>query len=111
MLLTLCAGKWHVGAKRAYDLFPGGLCSRLKTERRKRFDEHQRAALTEANAAVAAFSNKAKPPLGEADKKLKEELESRVKLLTDLADKYEDSGTNPEVGEENFQPYFWYGSL
>ncbi len=33
-----------------------------------------------------------KSPLGEADKKLKEELEGRVKLLTDLADKYEDLG-------------------
>lgn len=47
-------GKWRVGAKRAYDLFPGPLRSRIKGERKKRFAEEQRAALTAATKAAAA---------------------------------------------------------
>jgi len=43
-----------VGAKRAYDLFPGPLRSRIKGERKKRFAEEQRAALTVATKAAAA---------------------------------------------------------
>jgi hypothetical protein len=48
------AGIWHVGAKRTFELFPGGLEKRIKGERKKRFAEEQRAALTAATAAAAA---------------------------------------------------------
>ncbi len=37
-------GRWHVGVKPAYEMFPGGLVRRLKTKRRKVFAEAQRAA-------------------------------------------------------------------
>ena len=43
-----------MGAKRAFELFPGGLERRIKGERKKRFAEEQRAALTAATAAAAA---------------------------------------------------------
>lgn len=43
-----------MGAKRAFELFPGGLEKRIKGERKKRFAEEQRAALTAATAAAAA---------------------------------------------------------
>lgn len=46
-------GDWHVGAKRAFELFPGGLKRRIKEERKKRFAEAQRAALTAATGAAA----------------------------------------------------------
>ena len=46
------AGEWHVGFKRAFDLFPKGLQKRIVSERRKRLDEQQRDALTGATAAL-----------------------------------------------------------
>ena len=43
-----------MGAKRAFELFPGGLKARSKEERRRRWDTWQRGAVTVATAAVAA---------------------------------------------------------
>ena len=43
-----------MGAKRAFELFPGGLKARSKEERRKRWDRRQREAVTAATEAVAA---------------------------------------------------------
>lgn len=47
------AGKWHVGIKAAFELFPGPLKSRIKAERKKRFDEQHRAAVTAATSAAS----------------------------------------------------------
>ena len=92
------SGQWHVGAKPAFQLFPGGLKQRIKEERRRKFDEQQRIAVTEATAALAAFeSANGKAPNAPALIKQKEELEARVKLLEDLAGKYEDQGPMVEA--------------
>lgn len=48
------AGLWHVGAKRAFELFPGGLKKRSKQERKKRWEQKQREAVTACTAAVAS---------------------------------------------------------
>ena len=56
------AGKWHVGSKAAFDLFPGPLKHRIRAERKKRFDEQQRAALTAATAAAAQAPSVSPPP-------------------------------------------------
>ena len=58
------SGDWHVGAKRAFELFPGGLEKRIKGERKKRFAEEQRAALTAATAAAAAAPKVSSSPHG-----------------------------------------------
>lgn len=88
-------GEWRVGSKAAYELFPAGLKSRLQKERRKRWAEKQRGAVAEAVAASAAFA-RAHPPGGaaltEEQRKEREELEARVKLLAELDEKYEDLG-------------------
>jgi hypothetical protein len=86
-------GEWHVGTKRAYDLFPGELRSRTKGERRKRWDEKQRGAVTAAAAELARFEKEnpaaKQPPALDRQRK---ELRERLQLLRDLADKYEDLG-------------------
>lgn len=46
-------GKWHVGSKAAFDLFPNQLKERIRNERQKRFSEQQRVAHTAATAAAA----------------------------------------------------------
>ena len=52
----LLAGQWHVGFKRAFDLFPKGLRKRIVTERKKRIDQQQRIAVTKATADHAKLS-------------------------------------------------------
>jgi tripeptidyl-peptidase-2 len=94
------SGEWRVGAAPAFSLLPGGLKQRLKEERRKRFDEQQRAAVTEATAAVAAFEaahGRAPATATPAEIKQREELEMRVKLLEELSSKYEDQGPMVEA--------------
>lgn len=85
-----------MGAKAAYELFPGGLKQRLQKERKKQWAEKQRAAVADAVAAVVSQARQAKagPGLQPAEelKKQKEEVEARVKLLSELDEKYEDLG-------------------
>ncbi len=38
------SGEWHVGLKRAYELFPKSLVTRVKAERRKEWDKKHLAA-------------------------------------------------------------------
>jgi len=94
------SGEWRVGAAPAFFLLPGGLKHRLKAERRKRFDEHQRAAVTEATAALAAFEaahGRAPATASPAEIKKREELVARVTLLEELSSKYDDQGPMVEA--------------
>jgi hypothetical protein len=87
------AGKWRVGAKRLYQLIPRGLKARLEKERKKRFEAHQREAVTAATAAVAAFQRKHNSgSLSAAEEKEAKDLKDRVQTLKDLEDKWEDLG-------------------
>ena len=90
------SGNWRVGAKAAYELFPAGLKARTQEERKRRWDEHQRAAVTAATSAVAAFA-RAHPAAAAvaadpALKKEKEELDARVALLQEMSTTYDDVG-------------------
>ena len=46
-----------MGAKRAFELFPGGLKARSRAERKKRFSKLQRQAVTAAAAHAASASH------------------------------------------------------
>jgi tripeptidyl-peptidase II len=86
-------GQWHVGAKAAYDLFPAGLKKRTKEERKRRFEERQRVAITAATSALAAHERAhGRTPSDAAVKKDRTELEARLKLLEEMMGKYEDFG-------------------
>ncbi|KAG7670442.1 hypothetical protein Ndes2437A_g04966 [Nannochloris sp. 'desiccata'] len=94
------SGEWRVGATPAFSLLPGGLKHRLKEERRKRFDEQQRVAVTEATAALAAFEaahGRAPATATPAEIRERAELEARVKLLEELSSKYDDQGPMVEA--------------
>jgi tripeptidyl-peptidase II len=94
------SGEWRVGAAPAFSLLPGGLKHRLKEERRKRFDEQQRGAVTKATAALVAFEaahGRAPATATPAEIKQREELEARMKLLEELSSKYEDQGPMVEA--------------
>ena len=109
------SGKWHVGARPAYDLFPGPLKSRIKEERKKKFDKKQREAVTAATKALAAFESAQSektttitpptPPTTVA--KEKEELEARIKILEELSGAYEDKGPMVEAVVWNDGQTWW----
>ncbi len=86
------SGKYHVGVKRAYELFPGELCNRLKARRQKKlWDPQQREAVNAVERDLAAWdAANAKPD--ETKKKERDELETRLAQLGELQEKYEDPG-------------------
>ncbi|CAK0779170.1 hypothetical protein CVIRNUC_004710 [Coccomyxa viridis] len=86
------SGAWHIGAKRAFELFPKGLESRSKMERKKRWDALQRVSVTAAAAQASAFKDASGSGTSEADKKKKAELDLRLKLLTDMEEQLTDYG-------------------
>lgn len=86
--------QWHVGSKRVFELWPAGLVTRMKKERKKQVETLHRGLVTEASRALDEFGRK-NPLLKESDRELikeKEELEMRVTQLETLYKKYEDCG-------------------
>ena len=84
-------GKIHLGWKRAYDLYPGELVSRLKRERRKAWDRQQRATLNKLAANLAEW-DKAHPKPKAAERLEREELAERITQLKAAASKLSDPG-------------------
>ncbi|KAK7483877.1 hypothetical protein BaRGS_00024894 [Batillaria attramentaria] len=86
------SGKYHVGVKPAFDLYPKGLVDRMKKERREHmWDPTHRVALADATRKLEEFDSKSSSTLLE-DKLLREELQAQVDLLTSLDKKYSDCG-------------------
>ncbi|XP_024379679.1 tripeptidyl-peptidase 2 isoform X4 [Physcomitrium patens] len=91
-------GEWRVGSKLAFSLFTGTLINRLKGERKKKWDEKQREALTEALRQLTEFDKKHLKPTEPALKKAREDLQNRVDFIQKQSDvtifylSYEDNG-------------------
>jgi len=91
-------GKWHVGSKRLFELYPEGLRVRMKKERKKVIDECQSELVTKASLELSAF-NKENPTVSNQDqvlKRRKEELETRLELLGAMSKKLDDFGPSIE---------------
>ena len=96
---SCCSGKWHIGAKKAFELFPGGLKKRTLKERRKVWDrEHHGvvAAVTEGlatnNLGGVRSEKGASPEDAQQYKLLKGDWEARLELLEGINEKLEDQG-------------------
>ncbi|XP_033760966.1 tripeptidyl-peptidase 2-like [Pecten maximus] len=86
------SGKYHIGAKNLFDLYPKRLQDRVVKERREQsWDPPHRAALAEASRKLEEFDAKNSSPSQE-EKLVKEDLQARVDLLTSLDKKYHDCG-------------------
>lgn len=85
-------GEWHVGYKFVYELFTDDLVSRLKKERKKKWDEKIQEAIAEAVKQLDCFDKKHKRVDDISLKKAREDLENRVDILRKQVDSYDDKG-------------------
>ncbi|XP_058205932.1 tripeptidyl-peptidase 2 isoform X1 [Rhododendron vialii] len=86
------SGKWHVGCKLVYELFTDTLTSRLKKERKKKWDEKHQAAIAEAVKLLDEFDKKHVRVEDANLKRVREDLQNRVDFLRKQADSYDDKG-------------------
>ena len=88
-------GKFHVGLKRAFDLFPDGspfeLVPRMKRERRKECDRAQRASEALLRAEIDEWDEAHLQPSAD-DNQQRAELAARLEQLQAAAKNYEDPG-------------------
>ncbi|KAK9121596.1 hypothetical protein Syun_019213 [Stephania yunnanensis] len=86
------SGEWHVGCKLVYELFTDTLTSRLKKERKKKWDEKNQEAIAEALRHLNEFDQKHVKVEDTSLKRIHEDLKNRVDLLRKEADSYDDKG-------------------
>ena len=85
-------GVWRVGIKRAYELFPKPLVTRIKAERKKEFLEAHRTALADAQLALDAFVRDHPGTVAGADARAKADLEATLEALRAVESSYDDAG-------------------
>ncbi|KAK3154839.1 hypothetical protein QOZ80_2BG0195730 [Eleusine coracana subsp. coracana] len=84
--------EWHVGCKLVYELFTDTLTSRLKKERKKKWDEENQEAISVALKQLNEFEKKHAKPGDATLKKAQEDLQNRLDYLRKLAESYDDRG-------------------
>ena len=83
--------KYHVGIKRAYELFPARLIPRLKEKRKEKWDASQRNLVARLQERIAKWEVDHPKPSAE-QKKVREDLQARLDQLRDLEQSYDDPG-------------------
>ncbi|XP_024992283.1 tripeptidyl-peptidase 2 isoform X2 [Cynara cardunculus var. scolymus] len=86
------SGDWHVGYKLIYELLTDTLISRLKKERKKKWDEKNQEAIAEAVKQVEEFDQKQRKVDEMKLKRIREDLQDRVDYLKKQAESYDDKG-------------------
>lgn len=89
--------EWRVGYKLVYELFTDTLISRLKKERKKKWDEENQEAISGALSQLNEFEKKHSKPDDAKLKKAKEDLQDRLDCLRKQADGYDDKGPVVDV--------------
>jgi tripeptidyl-peptidase-2 len=84
-------GEYHVGAKPAWELFPGGLVARLKARRHERFDEIHRGTEAKLLRRLAEWEREHDSPDDRARAERKD-LELRLERLRKAAEDRTDLG-------------------
>ncbi|CAN8022247.1 unnamed protein product [Ixodes persulcatus] len=87
-------GKYHVGVKCAYEMYPKSLKERVqKSYKEREWSPPHNLALAKAARKLQQFeTSHSAAPLGQEEKLEKEELETQVELLGALEKKFEDLG-------------------
>ncbi|MCL4177805.1 MAG: S8 family serine peptidase [Verrucomicrobia bacterium] len=84
-------GRYHLGLKRGYELFPGPLVDRVKEKRRERWDAAQRQLEAEMRRQIATHGETEPDPSAPRAPERKD-LETRLEQLLALQQAYEDPG-------------------
>ncbi|XP_059484190.1 tripeptidyl-peptidase 2 isoform X2 [Neocloeon triangulifer] len=86
------SGKYHVGVKNAFELYPSKLRERIEKERKERlWEPGHKKAQADAARKLQEFETKYPQPTG-AEKLIKEDLENQIELLASMEKKYYDPG-------------------
>ncbi|KAM0047332.1 putative tripeptidyl-peptidase II [Helianthus debilis subsp. tardiflorus] len=86
------SGEWHVGYKLIYELLTDTLVSRLKKERKKKWDEKNQETIAEAVKQLEEFDKKHTKVDETNLKKTRADLQDRVDYLKKQPDSYDDKG-------------------
>lgn len=84
-------GDYHIGMKRAYELYPGALVNRLTAKRLESWNAQQRAAVTKLERQIADW-DAAYPAPSKKQLKQRDELVTRLAQLNQLQNDYDDPG-------------------
>ena len=93
------SGKWRVGTRRVFELYPAGLVARMKEERRKKLAVLHQQLVAEAaveRAAGEEGGGEATEAKAEEQRKWREELVARRELLNGLLKDFDDAGPSVE---------------
>ncbi|XP_072983794.1 tripeptidyl-peptidase 2 isoform X2 [Typha latifolia] len=84
--------EWHIGCKLVYDLFTDNLASRIKKERKKKWDEKNQEAISEALKHLNEFDKKHAKAEDMKLKRAREDLQDRLDFLGKQEESYDDRG-------------------
>ncbi|XP_027359339.1 tripeptidyl-peptidase 2-like isoform X3 [Abrus precatorius] len=86
------SGEWHVGYKLVYELFTEDLTSRLKKERKKKWDEKNQEEIARAVKQLADFDQQHIKIEDAKLKRSREDLQNRLDILRRQSESYDDKG-------------------
>jgi tripeptidyl-peptidase-2 len=86
------SGEYRLGLKRAYELFPKDLLTRLKEQRKKMFETKHIELLVQSQNDLLKFDRENPNPASEADLLTRSDLEARIEALKAAMKSYEDPG-------------------
>ncbi|CAA7390916.1 unnamed protein product [Spirodela intermedia] len=84
--------EWHVGYKLVYELFTNTLASRIREERKKRWDEKNQEAISEALKCLNEFDKKHIKSDDLSVKNVRDDLQNKIDFLRKQAEIYDDRG-------------------
>ncbi|KAK7380315.1 hypothetical protein VNO78_32823 [Psophocarpus tetragonolobus] len=86
------SGEWHVGYKLVYELFTEDVISRLKKERKKKWDEKNQEEIARAVKQLADFDQQHIEVEDVKFKTAREDLQNRLDILRSQSESYDDKG-------------------
>ncbi|KAL2334720.1 hypothetical protein Fmac_015933 [Flemingia macrophylla] len=86
------SGEWHVGYKLVYELFTDDLITRLKKEKKKKWDEKNQEEIARAVKQLADFDQQHIKVEDVKLKRTREDLQNRLDILRRQSESYDDKG-------------------
>ncbi|KTW27743.1 hypothetical protein T552_02182 [Pneumocystis carinii B80] len=87
-------GKWYIGVKRGYEIFPDSLITRLKKKRHETFNQQHITLLAQMQYRINMFKeeHKDESKFSKEEMDLKQDLEAQYDVLKEMMSNYEDPG-------------------